>query len=292
MHRYPYITPYVNETFGRERTRWDFVVLRPVLLVLYFLLRFVSFPIKFLVHRRPFGFESRAIDTCMAFGMKYLARRDAAELFLRHVQIEPLLYRHILSTGGDAAVDPGRKLNGIDGDFGIGDVATLLVSDTTVGHDRLSYEVVDRFDKERFVENLDRLRATVPGDHGVWDKAILAENEEYSWQLLGPTNVVILIVTAITVFGDLHTTVTALNSFGSDSLLLWCLKRIYARDPEVLIDLDFFMQEVANRGHYNSSAFFSNPSQYLYYHIVFDEVAYELLRNVRPTPGPAVEGTG
>jgi hypothetical protein len=47
------------------------------------------------------------------------------------------------------------------------------------------------------------------------------------------------------------------------------------------------MQEVSNRGHYNSSAFFSNPSQYLYYHIVFDEVCYDMLMN-RPPLG-AVE---
>jgi hypothetical protein len=57
------------------------------------------------------------------------------------------------------------------------------------------------------------------------------------------------------------------------------LKKIYAGDAAAQADLDFFMQEVSYRGHYNSSAFFSNPSQYLYYHIVFDEVAYDMLRN-------------
>ena len=75
---------------------------------------------------------------------------------------------------------------------------------------------------------------------------------------------------------------TALNSFGSDSVLLWCMKQIYAENKQVQIDLDFFMQEVNNRGHYNSSAFFSNPSQYLYYHIVFDEVVYDMLMNQPP----------
>lgn len=57
------------------------------------------------------------------------------------------------------------------------------------------------------------------------------------------------------------------------------MKRLYIDNPSVLTDLDFFMQEVSNRGHYNSSVFFSNPSQYLYYHVVFDEVVYDLLMN-------------
>ncbi len=92
-----------------------------------------------------------------------------------------------------------------------------------------------------------------------------------------------LIVTTITLFGDLRTTIKALSSFTSDSVLLWALKQLYINDPEVQADLDFFMQEVSNRGHYHSSAFFSNPSQYLYYHIVFDEVVYELLRTRQPT---------
>jgi hypothetical protein len=113
-------------------------------------------------------------------------------------------------------------------------------------------------------------------------KAALEENRRHSYQLLGATNIVLLIVTTITIFGDLETTMNALNSFGSDSILLWCMKHIYAGDHAAQIDLDFFMQEVSNRGHYNSSAFFSNPSQYLYYHIVFDEVIYELLMNRPP----------
>lgn len=73
-------------------------------------------------------------------------------------------------------------------------------------------------------------------------------------ELLGPTNIVLLIVTNITLFGDLRTTIHALNSFGSDSLLLWCMKHIYAGDQQTQIDLDFFMQEVNNCGHSNSSA--------------------------------------
>ena len=47
----------------------------------------------------------------------------------------------------------------------------------------------------------------------------------------------------------------------------------------VLTDLDFYMQVYSNRSHYNSDVFFSDPSQYLYYHIVFDEFAYHMLRN-------------
>ena len=96
------------------------------------------------------------------------------------------------------------------------------------------------------------------------------------------SNIVLLVVFTITVFGDLRTTMTALNSFGSDSILLWCLKQLYIDDRQAQITLDFFMQEVNNRGHYNSSAFFSNPNQYLYYHIVFDEVVYDMLMNRPP----------
>ena len=55
MQRFPYITDYVNEVFANEKTRWDFILLRPLLLVFYFFLRFVSFPLKFVLHRVPFG---------------------------------------------------------------------------------------------------------------------------------------------------------------------------------------------------------------------------------------------
>lgn len=286
MNRFPYITEYVNGVFERERRQWDFILLRPVLLVLYFFVRFVSFPLKFVFHRWPFGFEAYLIDCCMAFGMKRLATRDAAELFMRHVQIEPLLYQHILQRRGVATERNGIKLNTIDGDYAVDDVNTVIHNRMTIGHDQLSYEVVDRFDKQAFLDNLDHIRATKPRDHEELSKGVLEENRKHSFQLLGPTNIVMLIVMTITVFGDLRTTVTALNSFGSDSVLLWCVKRIYAGNAAVQVDLDFFMQEVSNRGHYHSSAFFSNPSQYLYYHIVFDEVVYDLLRRV-PPPTPS-----
>jgi hypothetical protein len=287
MHQFPYITPYVNDVFARARERWDFIYLRPILLVVYFFVRTISFPLQFVLHRRPWGFESYAIDWFMVFGLKYLARYDAAELFMRHVQIEPLLYQYILKQRGVPIECNGKKLNSIDGDFSLDDETTLLRNQLTIGHDLLSYEIVDRFDKQVFLDNLDYIRSTKPCDHNEISKGVLEANRRCSWQLLGPTNVVMLIVMAITVFGDLKTTITALNSFGSDSILLWCVKRIYAGNQTVQTDLDFFMQEVANRGHYNNSAFFSNPSQYLYYHIVFDEVVYDLLRTVPATPQEA-----
>ncbi len=282
MHRFPYINSYVNEVFAHEKEHWDYVYIRPLLLVAYFFIRTISFPIKFVFHRVPYGFEAYAIDWWMTFGMKYLARYDAAELMLRHVQIEPLLYRHVLQCAGYKASANARKLNGIDGDFNVDDLETVVKNNLTIGHDLLSYELVDRFDRTRFLENLELIRRTKPESHETMSKAALDENRKHSWQLLGATNIVLLIVTTITIFGDLKTTVNALNSFGSDSILLWCMKHIFAGDEQAQIDLDFFMQEVSNRGHYNSSVFFSNPSQYLYYHIVFDEVIYNMLRTKSP----------
>jgi len=283
MHRFPYITDYANDVFSREKTQWDFIVLRPLILVFYFFLRCIIFPFKFIFHRVPYGFEAYLIDRFMALGMKYLARHDAAELFLRHVQIEPLLYRHMLARkDAEQPKEEATKLNGIDGDFGVEDLSVMIRNNLTIGHDRLSYELVDRFDKQSFLDNLEYIRSLRPQDHDQFSKGALEENRKHSFQLLGATNIVLLIVATITIFGDLRTTVTALNSFGSDSILLWCLKKIYAENPSVQTDLDFFMQEVSNRGHYNSSAFFSNPSQYLYYHIVFDEVVYDMLLNQPP----------
>ncbi|WP_417398000.1 hypothetical protein [Gimesia chilikensis] len=279
MQRFPYITDYMNEVFAKEKTHWDFILLRPLLIVFYFFLRFISFPIKFILRRNPLGFEGYLIDFWMAFGIKYLARHDAAEVFMRHVQIEPLLYRHMLSRRDAVSEANQKKLNGIDGEFGVENTKTIVDNNLTIGHDLLSYELVDRFDKTVFLENLEYIRSIKPENHELFSKTVLEENRKHSFQLLGATNLVILIVTVITIFGDLKTTITALNSFGSDSVLLWCMKQIYAENRQVQIDLDFFMQEVSNRGHYNSSAFFSNPSQYLYYHIVFDEVVYDILMN-------------
>jgi hypothetical protein len=282
MHRFPYITDYVNDVFAKEKKYWDFILLRPLLLVFYFFLRIIVFPLKFVIHRFPLGFEARLIDRFMTLGLKYLARHDAAELMLRHVQIEPLLYRHILRGNHRQPPEPPGKLNGIDGDFNVNDLKTAINNHMTIGHDKLSYELVDRFDKQVFLDHLDEIRSSRPEDHNQLGKRALEDNLKHSFQLLGATNIVLLIVTTITIFGDLRTTITALNSFGSDSILLWCLKKLYAGNLDAQADFDFFMQEVNNRGHYNSSAFFSNPNQYLYYHIVFDEVVYDWLMNRPP----------
>lgn len=276
MQSFPYMTEYVNEVLSREKARLDYIFLRPILLVLYFFLKLVVFPLKFVVHRRAYGFEARCIDAVMALGMKYLASHDAAELLIRHAQIEPLLYRHLLAEG--PAEEP-RRLNGIDGDFNVRSIDDIVANNMTIGHDELSYEIFERFDKQEFLAHLDAIRRRRPEDHNVLSKAVLDVNRERSYGLLGCTNVVIFIVMAITVFGDLRTTVKALNSFDSDSILLWCLKHLFADDPEVMIDLDFYMQIYSNRSHYDSGVFFSDPSQYLYYHIVFDEFAYQILRD-------------
>lgn len=80
MHRFPCITPFVNEVFAREKQHWDYIYLRPPLLVFYFILRTICFPLKFVLHRFPLGFEAYLIDWWMTLGMKYLARYDAAAL--------------------------------------------------------------------------------------------------------------------------------------------------------------------------------------------------------------------
>lgn len=286
MRQFPFITDYVNEMFRREKERWDYHLVRPVLIFAYFFVRCLTFPVKFFIHRKPLGFEARCIDAVMGLGLKYLATRDAAELLIRHVQIEPLLYRFFLrhaDEDGRAVVTPGR-LNGVDGDFNVDSVDTILHHNMTVGHDELSYEMVDRFDKRAFLANLETIRKEKPEDHGELSKGVLEANERHSLQLFGCTNIVILIVFAITLFADFRTAVKALNSFDSDSVVLWCMKHIYAHNPQVLIDLDFYMQEGANRNHYNASAFFSDPSQYLYYHVCFDEFVYQTLMTVPPCP--------
>jgi hypothetical protein len=282
MNRFPYINEEVNDVFAKEKYHWDYIVLRPLILVAYFFVRLLIFPIKFIFHRVPYGFEAYAIDWWMAIGMKYLARHDAADLMLRHVQIEPLLYRYVLATKDAGKPEKVEKLNGIDGDFGVEDIGEVTAHKMTIGHDLLSYELVDRFDKKAFLENIDWIRQQKVMDHELFSKKALEFNKKHSFQVFGVTNIVLLVVFTITVFGDLRTTMTALNSFGSDSILLWCLKLLYIDDREAQVTLDFFMQEVNNRGHYNSSAFFSNPNQYLYYHIVFDEVVYDMLRNRPP----------
>ena len=296
MNKYPYITGYINGVFEHEKTTWDYVLLRPILLVFYFFLRMVVFPLKFIIHRTPYGFEGRCIDSALAFGTKYFATPEAAELLIRHAQIEPLLYRFILSTreqqtetatATSVKPSPHKKLNGIDGDYNIDSLQDIVDNNMTIGHDELSYEIVERFDRTSFLNNLEYIRSSKLQDHLQLSKKVLEENRQHSFRLLGPTNTVMLIVITITIFADLRTTIKALNSFGSDSVLLWCIKRIFAEDKEAMIDLDFYMQVYSNRGHYNSSAFFSDPSQYLYYHIVFDEYVYHLLQTRLPAPAAA-----
>ncbi len=124
MQRFPYLTEYVNHVFSEEKSHWDYILIRPILLVSYFFLRCLVFPLKFVFHRVPYGFEAFCIDWSMAIGMKYLAKTDAAELMLRHVQIEPLLYRYILGAKADQALGERKKLNGIEGDFGVEDIST------------------------------------------------------------------------------------------------------------------------------------------------------------------------
>jgi hypothetical protein len=282
MHRFPYVTDYVNELFDKEKERFDYKFIRPLITIPYFFLRIVLVPIKFLLHRKTWGFEERLIDGVLAFGIKYLATHEALELLIRHVQIEPLLYRYLLS-GTSERMDgrSGEILKGIDGDFSVNSIQDILTHGLTICHDDLSYEVFERFDKQAFLDNLDIYRNSRPEDIAQFGNRVLEQNRKHSWQIIGATNVVIIVVLTITIFADFHTSIRALNSFDSDSLLLWCLKHICAEDKHAMIDLDFYLQSDSNRSHYTSDAFRSDPSQYLYYHIAFDEFAYELLRKNR-----------
>lgn len=291
MKDFPYMTDYVNDAFEKEKRRLDYIFVRPILVVLYFFIRVILFPLKFLFHRNPYGHEARCIDGLLAFGMKYLASYDAVELVVRHVQIEPLLYRHLLvgEEGGSDPAESPLKFNGIDGDYNLNSLAEMVRNNLTIGHDELSYEMLDRFDRRVFLENIEAIRSRVPEDHMLLSKKAMESTKASSLEWIGCTNVVIFIVIVITVFGDLKTTVKALNSFSSDSVLLWALKHLYANDRSVLTDLDFYLQSPSNRSHYNSSAFFSNPSLYLQYHIAFDEFAYETLR-ARPPVSSSQEG--
>lgn len=287
MIRFPYITDRVNDLFEGETERWDFLILRPLILVVYFFMRLVVMPFKFVFHRNPYGCEGFLIDWFLCLGMKYLARTEAVELLIRHAQIEPLLYRHLLTHHDPAPEVEKAPFRGIDGLYDVESIPEIYRNNMTVGHDQLSYEIGDRFQRDVFLSHLDELRQLRPEDHELLSKAAVDEVTKHSFQILGPTNVVMLIVVTITLFADLKTAMKALSSFDSDSIVLWCMKQLYQNDPAATIDLDFFMQEVSNRGHYRNSAFFSNPSQYLYYHVVFDEVVYDLLRRKPPIPAPA-----
>ena len=231
MKAFPFLTGYVNETFENEKHRLDYIFLRPVLQVSYFFLRIVLFPLKFLIHRGPYGFEARCID----------------------------------------------------GDYNLDSLSEMVRNNLTTGHDALSYELVDRFDRDAFLADLDRIRRRVPDDHMLFSKRAMESTRKHSLQWIGITNVV------ITVFGDLRTTVKALNSFGSDAVLLWAMKHLYAHDHAVLTDFGYYLQAESNRGHYNSNVFFSSPSLYLHNHIAFDEYAYQTPS--LPVPDPANDAT-
>lgn len=284
MKSFPYSTDYINEVFTKEEQRLDYIFLRPLLLVLYFFLRTILFPLKYLVHRKPYGFEGRCIDAALAFGMKYLASYDAVELMVRHVQIEPLLYRHLLFNPEqkESKPAPEGKFNGIDGDYNLDSLSEMIRNNLTIGHDELSYEVIERFERADFLKNINEHRKRTPEDHALFSKAAMESTKHSSLQWIGCTNVVIFIVITITLFADLRTAVKALNSFGSDSLLLWAMKNLYANDKIVSTDLDFYIPDDSNRGHFNSSVFFSNPCLYLQNHIAFDEYAYHILRSRPP----------
>src|SRR5215204_1185766 len=282
MQSFPYVTDYVNEIFDKEKARFDYRFIRPLLTISHFFLRIVLVPFKFLFHRRAWGFEKRLIDGILAFGIKYFASHEALKLLIRHVQIEPLLYRYLLSGTPERRAGTGEKLKGIDGDFSVNSVEDIVAHGLTICHDDLSYEIFERFDKAAFLDNLAFYRNSRPEDIAQFGNKVMEQNRKHSWQLFGATNVVVIVVFTITLFADFHTSIRALNSFDSDSLLLWCLKHICAEDPHAMIDLDFYLQTNSNRGHYTSDAFRSDPNEYLSYHIAFDEFAYELLRKKQP----------
>lgn len=290
--RLPHLTAYVNAVFERERQRFDYIVIRPILLVAYYALRLIVIPLKFLLHRRAWGFEQKCIDGVLAFGIKHFAAHDALELFVRHVQIEPLLYRYLLSgTAQRRAGHTTERLKGIDGDYSVDSVREVVAHGLTICHDDLSYEMMNRFDKDEFLQNIAFYRSSTPEDVAQFGSKILQQNRRHSLQVLGATNVIIFVVATITLFGDYRTVIRALNSFSSDSLLLWCLKHIYIDDPMAQTDLDFYLPADGNRGHYSNSPFRADPNEYLYNHIAFDEFAYELLRNHRAPGGEVSDVT-
>jgi len=281
---FPYVTDYVNKIFDREKERFDYKFIRPFFTIPFFFLRIILVPFKFVFHRNAWGYERKLIDAILSVGIKYLASHDALELLIRHVQIEPLLYRYLLSGTPERREGTGEILKGIDGDFTVNSIQDILNHGLTICHDDLSYEVFERFDKDAFLKNIDFYRNSKPEDIAQFGNKVLEQNRAHSLQIFGATNVVIVVVMTITIFADFHTAIQALNSFDSDSLLLWCLKHVCVDDKQAMIDLDFYLQTDANRSHYNSDSFRSDPNQYLYYHIAFDEFAYELLRN-RRLPG-------
>ena len=161
---FPYITDYINEIFDKEKRRFDYRFIRPLFTISFFFVRIVLVPIKFVFHRRAWGYESKLIDSILAFGIKYLASREALQLLIRHVQIEPLLYRYLLSGTPERQDRTAEILKGIDGDFTINSIQDVLDHGLTICHDDLSYEIFERFDKKAFLENIDFYRNSAPED--------------------------------------------------------------------------------------------------------------------------------
>src|SRR5215510_5662648 len=190
MQSFPYITEYVNELFDKEKARFDYRFIRPILTISHFFLRIILVPLKFLLHRKAWGIERRVIDSIVAFGIKYLASREALELLIRHVQIEPLLYRYLLSGTPARRDGTGELLNGIDGDFSVNSIQDIVKHGLTICHDELSYEVFERFDKKAFLENLEFYRNTRPEDIAQYGTGVLELNRKHSWQIFGATNVI------------------------------------------------------------------------------------------------------
>jgi hypothetical protein len=178
MQSFPYVTDYVNEIFDKEKARFDYRFIRPLITIPFFFLRLVLVPLKFVFHRSAWGFEEKIIDSVLAFGIKYLASREALELLIRHVQIEPLLYRYLLSgTPERMNGRTGEMLKGIDGDFSVNSIQDILNHGLTICHDNLSYEVFERFDKHAFLGNLDFYRNSRPEDIAQFSNTVLEQNQ-------------------------------------------------------------------------------------------------------------------
>ena len=68
------------------------------------------------------GLRHVASTGILAFGLKYFASHEAAEVLIRHIQIEPLLYRFLLhddkAKQGEGDKDNERKETGWSGNSG------------------------------------------------------------------------------------------------------------------------------------------------------------------------------
>ncbi len=195
MQSFPYVTDYINDLFDKEQARFDYKFIRPIFTISFFFIRLVLVPLKFIFHRNAWGFEKKIIDSIIAFGIKYLASHDALELLIRHVQIEPLLYRYLLSGTPERRAGTGEMLKGIDGDFSVNSIEDIIAHGLTICHDNLSYEIFDRFDKAAFLDNIDFYRKSRPEDIAQFGQQYFrSRTANIHGRYLEPTNVVITIV--------------------------------------------------------------------------------------------------